>query len=135
MTSLTGASGEDFASILRSLGYRMERRPKPAEPAQAAAPIEQVAVPGESTALPDGNAQIEAPSSVDGEAAPSGGAPEVGHEALQEPVEAALQPAADFVTAIPAAQTETTAAPAHTAIETSADIATHRPAGETGITE
>jgi ATP-dependent RNA helicase SUPV3L1/SUV3 len=30
MTSLTGASGEDFASILRSLGYRMERRPKPA---------------------------------------------------------------------------------------------------------
>jgi ATP-dependent RNA helicase SUPV3L1/SUV3 len=32
MTSLTGASGEDFASILRSLGYRMERRPKPQEP-------------------------------------------------------------------------------------------------------
>ena len=29
MTSLTGASGEDFASILRSLGYRMDRRPKP----------------------------------------------------------------------------------------------------------
>jgi ATP-dependent RNA helicase SUPV3L1/SUV3 len=35
MTSLIGASGEDFASILRSLGYRMERRPKPAEPAPA----------------------------------------------------------------------------------------------------
>ena len=31
MTSLTGASGEDFASILRSLGYRMERKPKPVE--------------------------------------------------------------------------------------------------------
>ncbi|HEX9464361.1 MAG TPA: helicase, partial [Alphaproteobacteria bacterium] len=29
MTSLTGSSGEDFASILRALGYRMERRPKP----------------------------------------------------------------------------------------------------------
>ena len=29
MTSLTGASGEDFASILRSLGYRLDRRPKP----------------------------------------------------------------------------------------------------------
>ena len=130
MTSLTGASGEDFASILRSLGYRMERRPKPAEPAQVAAPIEQVAVPGESTALPDGNAQIEAPSSVDGEAAASEGAPEVGHEAVQEPVEAALQPAADFVTAIPAAQTETTAAPANTAVEASADIATDRPAEE-----
>jgi ATP-dependent RNA helicase SUPV3L1/SUV3 len=37
MTSLTGASGEDFASILRSLGYRMDRRPKPPEPPQAAA--------------------------------------------------------------------------------------------------
>ena len=34
MTSLTGASGEDFASILRSLGYRMDRRPKPAGAAQ-----------------------------------------------------------------------------------------------------
>jgi ATP-dependent RNA helicase SUPV3L1/SUV3 len=36
MTSLTGASGEDFASILRSLGYRMDRRPKPAETAASA---------------------------------------------------------------------------------------------------
>ncbi len=37
MTSLIGASGEDFASVLRSLGYRMERRPKPPEPAPAQA--------------------------------------------------------------------------------------------------
>jgi ATP-dependent RNA helicase SUPV3L1/SUV3 len=36
MTSLIGASGEDFASILRSLGYRMERRPKPAESSEPA---------------------------------------------------------------------------------------------------
>jgi ATP-dependent RNA helicase SUPV3L1/SUV3 len=35
MTSLIGASGDDMASILRSLGYRMERRPKPAEAAPA----------------------------------------------------------------------------------------------------
>ncbi len=35
MTSLTGASGEDFASVLRSLGYRMDRRPKPAAPTPA----------------------------------------------------------------------------------------------------
>jgi ATP-dependent RNA helicase SUPV3L1/SUV3 len=33
MTSLTGASGDDFSSILRSLGYRMDRRPKLLEPA------------------------------------------------------------------------------------------------------
>ena len=47
MTSLTGSAGEDFASILRALGYRMERRPplppKPAVvemPAAEAAPAE-----------------------------------------------------------------------------------------------
>jgi ATP-dependent RNA helicase SUPV3L1/SUV3 len=32
MTSLAGCSGEDFASVLRSLGYRMEKRTKPVEP-------------------------------------------------------------------------------------------------------
>src|SRR5262249_40264049 len=36
MTSLTGSSGEDFASILRALGYRMERRPKPSPAVEAA---------------------------------------------------------------------------------------------------
>ena len=40
MTSLTGASGEDFASILRALSYRMDRRPKPAEPAAVSKPAE-----------------------------------------------------------------------------------------------
>ncbi len=39
MRSLIGASGEDFASVLRSLGYRMERRPNPVpERAPAAEP-------------------------------------------------------------------------------------------------
>jgi ATP-dependent RNA helicase SUPV3L1/SUV3 len=36
MTSLTGSAGEDFASILRALGYRMDRRPPlPPKPAPA----------------------------------------------------------------------------------------------------
>src|SRR6202012_4675357 len=35
MTSLTGSAGEDFASILRALGYRMDRRPPlPPKPVQ-----------------------------------------------------------------------------------------------------
>jgi ATP-dependent RNA helicase SUPV3L1/SUV3 len=46
MTSLTGSAGEDFASILRALGYRMDRRaplpPKPVHVAEAA-PAEPVA--------------------------------------------------------------------------------------------
>ncbi|MGY4599293.1 hypothetical protein ACVWXL_007039 [Bradyrhizobium sp. GM22.5] len=36
MTSLTGSAGEDFASVLRALGYRMDKRPPlPAKPAAA----------------------------------------------------------------------------------------------------
>ncbi len=50
MTSLTGASGEGFASILRSLGYRMDRRPKPPEPA-APPSIEAAAVAPADAAL------------------------------------------------------------------------------------
>ena len=46
MTSLAGCSGEDFASVLRSLGYRMEKRPPPAPPASA----EQRAPDSKSTA-------------------------------------------------------------------------------------
>lgn len=38
MTSLTGSAGEDFASVLRALGYRMEKRPPlPAKPVVAEA--------------------------------------------------------------------------------------------------
>ncbi|GLK68535.1 helicase-related protein [Hansschlegelia plantiphila] len=48
MTSLAGCSGEDFAEILRSLGYRMERKPKPAvvaSPPEIAASAEPAAEP------------------------------------------------------------------------------------------
>jgi ATP-dependent RNA helicase SUPV3L1/SUV3 len=41
MTSLTGSAGEDFASILRALGYRMEKRPP--LPVEVAPPAEAVA--------------------------------------------------------------------------------------------
>jgi ATP-dependent RNA helicase SUPV3L1/SUV3 len=56
MTSLTGASGEDFASILRALGYRLDRKPKPAVPAAdpaaaGVAPTAEVATPA-ADALP-----------------------------------------------------------------------------------
>ncbi|MCL2715294.1 MAG: helicase [Alphaproteobacteria bacterium] len=37
MTSLAGSAGEDFASILRALGYRMEKRPALPEPVAASA--------------------------------------------------------------------------------------------------
>jgi ATP-dependent RNA helicase SUPV3L1/SUV3 len=50
MTSLTGSSGEDFASILRALGYRMEKRPKPQEAQTPAQPIHESQVPHEAEA-------------------------------------------------------------------------------------
>jgi ATP-dependent RNA helicase SUPV3L1/SUV3 len=63
MTSLTGSAGEDFASVLRALGYRMEKRaPLPqkpvaavvetpaaeAEAAVAETPVEDAAVPADT---------------------------------------------------------------------------------------
>jgi ATP-dependent RNA helicase SUPV3L1/SUV3 len=53
MTSLTGSAGEDFASILRALGYRMEKRPPlpPAAPRPVAAttPVEVVSADAASS--------------------------------------------------------------------------------------
>ncbi|UYN98430.1 MAG: helicase [Devosia sp.] len=42
MTSLLGCSGEDFSSILTSLGYRVRRTPKPVEPVAPAEASEEV---------------------------------------------------------------------------------------------
>jgi ATP-dependent RNA helicase SUPV3L1/SUV3 len=66
MTSLTGASGEDFASILRSLGYRMDRRPKPAdvkpaEPKPAEPAAAEAAPPSEAGPAAEAPATESAP--------------------------------------------------------------------------
>ncbi|BCJ89585.1 helicase [Terrihabitans soli] len=75
MTSLTGCSGEDFSAILRSLGYRLDRRPAPkpeAVPALAAdVPTETVPEPVEAspeTDAPIADAVIEAPAETPAEA-------------------------------------------------------------------
>ena len=53
MTSLTGSAGEDFASILRALGYRMDKRPplppKPV-PAEAVETVSAETTPVEASA-------------------------------------------------------------------------------------
>ena len=76
MTSLTGSAGEDFASILRALGYRMERRPplapKPvaaetpateAAPAEAAADVTEASADAPAETAPE--APVEAAEVVD----------------------------------------------------------------------
>ena len=93
MTSLTGASGEDFASILRSLGYRMERRPKPPEPATSPPP--QPATDGEARATAAIEPDTAAQPADDLPAAEVGGAvvdsPAVDHEVPGQPSTADLE--------------------------------------------
>ncbi|KGJ64581.1 putative ATP-dependent helicase [Bradyrhizobium diazoefficiens SEMIA 5080] len=51
MTSLTGSAGEDFASVLRALGYRMEKRPPlPPKPAAVVAEASSAEAPAETPA-------------------------------------------------------------------------------------
>jgi ATP-dependent RNA helicase SUPV3L1/SUV3 len=77
MTSLAGCSGENFASVLRSLGYRMERRPKPVEP---------VLTPAEAMAQPAQPAQELVPATpVIDASVPEGGA---GADTSGKPLEA-----------------------------------------------
>ena len=63
MTSLTGSAGEDFASILRALGYRMERRPAPPPKPAAVEPV-----PAANDAAP---AEISSTEAVSSEAHPT----------------------------------------------------------------
>ncbi|MCP3404655.1 helicase-related protein [Bradyrhizobium sp. CCGB01] len=66
MTSLTGSAGEDFASVLRALGYRMDKRPplpvKPAAPAAAETPAAEVSseTPAAEEAAASAETAIEA---------------------------------------------------------------------------
>src|SRR5579859_4985242 len=83
MTSLIGAAGEDFASVLRSLGYRMERQPKPPEPTTPAvteektpeqtAAVDASAVPTAEESAPTASAASEpaAPTEQDQPAIPA----------------------------------------------------------------
>ncbi len=82
MTSLVGCSGEDFASILKSLGYQPEQRPGPAitVPLLAAAPTVPAAaqVATDAAAPADGaESAADAASEADGVEAPDS------HEPLQ----------------------------------------------------
>lgn len=90
MTSLTGSAGEDFASILRALGYRMEKKPAlppaPPKPLAATTPIE--------AATADAAAEAPTDASV----------PDV----EQADIASETAPASDAVAAEPVAQTEAT---------------------------
>jgi ATP-dependent RNA helicase SUPV3L1/SUV3 len=140
MTSLTGSAGEDFASILRALGYRMDRRPPLPEnvpekvetvsaetpPAEAEAPVER---PPSASLLPELNIAppandnvLPAPGPVEAEAPAA--APEV------EPVAAAAE--AEPVAEAPAVEVAAEPAVAEAPVETASAEA---PAGEAPAVE
>ncbi len=59
MTSLLGCSGEDFASVLRALGYRMERKLAPVA-APVAIPAAAAESPSDAAPAPDAAAEVPA---------------------------------------------------------------------------
>lgn len=81
MTSLTGSAGEDFASILRALGYRMDKRPPlppkpaPVEVVETVAagtpPVEASAETTVETAAETPAEEVAADLPVSGDPAPS----------------------------------------------------------------
>jgi ATP-dependent RNA helicase SUPV3L1/SUV3 len=115
MTSLTGASGEDFASILRSLGYRMERRPKPVESVVAPEPAAPAAPPAAAEILEPAG---ETPAPIAVEPAETAEVPVTPAEAsalvpdlVSESSEAETPEAAPATAEIVAASEQTTDAP------------------------
>jgi ATP-dependent RNA helicase SUPV3L1/SUV3 len=107
MTSLTGSAGEDFASILRALGYRMERRaPPPPKPVVVEAPAAEAAPP---EAVPEASAEANPEAAVEAAAteAVSAETPEVAesadvHEVAESAPSATLLPDVAFSSAVTA---------------------------------
>jgi ATP-dependent RNA helicase SUPV3L1/SUV3 len=121
MTSLTGSSGEDFASILRALGYRMEKRPKPPEPPSAAAESAAEAIP-DATASAGAAADGVPSATTEDAASPTEDAASATDDRSSTPAEDVASPPAE------AGASEAEAAePLESA---AADDSTHEPASE-----
>ena len=128
MTSLAGCSGEDFASVLRSLGYRVDKRPRPPEappapvestpqvPLVQATPAEAASTDGAVAAAPAVEDQSKPEPSVEMTEAATAGAPPVEEPVVEtaapapnEPIEQATAPvlaeAAELVLSVAEAPT------------------------------
>ncbi|WP_050403763.1 helicase-related protein [Bradyrhizobium embrapense] len=108
MTSLTGSAGEDFASILRALGYRMDRRPPlPPKPVEAA-PVETTETVAAETPPAEATSDAAVDAPVDAAAEVTADAPEA---AVEQPVSgdpapsAALLPDVGFAEVVPSEAT------------------------------
>jgi ATP-dependent RNA helicase SUPV3L1/SUV3 len=107
MTSLTGSAGEDFASVLRALGYRMEKRP-PLPPGPVAEAAAVNAAPAEAAAVEAVAAEAGAETALS-EAPPEASA---APQTLDET--GAVAETVTLETAVPAESVEAVATPAET---------------------
>jgi ATP-dependent RNA helicase SUPV3L1/SUV3 len=135
MTSLAGCAGEDFATILRALGYRMEQRPAP--PAEITAPAIVAATVATEPAADTPVENATAPAAPDETAATE---PSEASSAATDPVpvdstpaDAASAEAATETPAEAAAPTET-ASPAEAPAAANGETAT-APAAEPAMIE
>ena len=135
MTSLLGTAGEDFASVLTSLGYRVRRTPKLTKAADA--PV--------ADAVPTAEASADAEPTPEAVAADTAELP-ADAAALQGPVTEAVEEAADAALnseaqdavegAAPSAVEHVEAAVEAAAVDTAAaDLGAPAPAGETAAAE
>jgi ATP-dependent RNA helicase SUPV3L1/SUV3 len=117
MTSLVGCSGEDFASILRGLGYRSEKRKGPAitQPIRLPAATRPAEATPSVAAGEGAGAEPEAAAAAEGEVVISGDSA-IQNEAPQEPLAAAassgLETAVDEAPPSPATEAAPMAAAA-----------------------
>jgi ATP-dependent RNA helicase SUPV3L1/SUV3 len=136
MTSLTGASGEDFASILRALGYRMERRPKPPEPEKPAEAESATEGENKSEATEE-SAATEAPVETASVDEVVGVLPEAELMPMSVDIaesEASAAPPAEAAPAeAPAAEEAAAAAPEKTAVEAPAGASAEAPEAEAAV--
>ncbi len=129
MTSLLGCSGEDFASVLRSLGYRMERRPAPVDATVATASdagAEATPEAAEPGAQPLAAAETSPPASTADAPEPAEAASKAeAAVAAAEPAEAqaALEPAVDDAAVAPEPPADTAVAGEPPAAEAAAEPA------------
>ncbi|WP_420968205.1 helicase-related protein [Bradyrhizobium sp. B120] len=99
MTSLTGSAGEDFASILRALGYRMDRRPPLPPKAVEIAPAEATETVAAETPSAEAISDVAADAPVDAAAevvadAPEAAAAPEAEAAVEQPVSGDPAPSA-----------------------------------------
>jgi ATP-dependent RNA helicase SUPV3L1/SUV3 len=131
MTSLVGSSGEDFASILRSLGYRMEKRPKPAEPVADAAATEAAPAEDSTEAMPVADEAPQADDAVEEVAVTAADVAPAPQEASETQSEAAAEVVVEVV-AEEASVAPDASVPAETLV---ADVAASEPAADAAATD